>query len=437
MHDTPRLPRMPRPCRSRVNGRPATVSRAALRVARRHAARRSSASPAPRSAATPATAAPAPCCSTASRSAPAWCHRRRSTARAVDTVEGAGRRHRRPAARGVPRPRRGAMRHLHARHADGRRPTARAPSGAEPQRGRGRARRRAVPLHRLPQDRRGDARCRAVGLPPSPRSSRGVARPARAVGARVCRGSTAGQRSPAPTGSAPTRRPPMRSGCAWCARRMRARGSRSATSTPSVAHIPGLAAILTAADVPARTPSASSRHEGPAGAGARHRALSRRGGAGAGRHARGGRRRSATPSCRSPGQPQPPLAGIDGGAGAGRAGAARRRARQRADARPPEVRRRRRRLMRARPPRPRAASRPRFVEHAYIEPEAGYAVPRRGRPHRGHGLHPGALHGPRGDGARAGRRARRACASAPAPAAAASAASSTCRCSRCWRWRRG
>ena len=47
-----------------------------------------------------------------------------------------------------------------------------------------------------------------------------------------------------------------------------------------------------------------------------------------------------------------------------------------------------------------------FVEHAYIEPEAGYAVPvgERPRPHRGHGLHAGALHGPGGDGARAGRR---------------------------------
>ena len=80
-----------------------------------------------------------------------------------------------------------------------------------------------------------------------------------------------------------------------------------------------------------------------------------------------------------------------------------------------------------------------FVEHAYIEPEAGYAVPvgARARPHRGHGLHAGALHGPGGDRARARRRSSHACASARRRAAAASAASSTCRCSRCWRWRRG
>ena len=67
---------------------------------------------------------------------------------------------------------------------------------------------------------------------------------------RGCRGSTAGRRSPAPTGSAPTRRPPTRCGCAWCARRMPAPASRSAISTAVMARTPGLVAILTAKDVP-------------------------------------------------------------------------------------------------------------------------------------------------------------------------------------------
>ena len=45
-----------------------------------------------------------------------------------------------------------------------------------------------------------------------------------------------------------------------------------------------------------------------------------------------------------------------------------------------------------------------FVEHAYIEPEAGFAVPRR-RADGGLRLHAGALHGPRRDRPRARRRA--------------------------------
>ena len=62
--------------RPRARASTSTARRVALRRARRPAASptrcaRCSACPAPRSAATPATAAPAPCCSTASRSAPA------------------------------------------------------------------------------------------------------------------------------------------------------------------------------------------------------------------------------------------------------------------------------------------------------------------------------------------------------------------------------
>ena len=91
--------------------------------------------------------------------------------------------------------------------------------------------------------------------------------PRAAPSARVCRGSTAGRRSPAPSASAPTTRPPMRCGCAWCARRMPARASRSATSTRSSARTPGLVAILTAARRAGRERLRHlPEHQGPAGA---------------------------------------------------------------------------------------------------------------------------------------------------------------------------
>ena len=159
-------------------------------------------------------------------------------------------------------------------------------------------RRRAVPLHRLSQDRRGGAGGggRSTRCGDDPMDMRRASMPARhraiphPPSAHVCRAWTDGPRSPAPTSSAPTRRPPMRCGCAWCARRMHGRASRSATSMRSSARTPGLVAILTAKDVPGEN---SLRHlpepEGPAGAGAGPCALPRRGGAGAGRHARGRR----------------------------------------------------------------------------------------------------------------------------------------------------
>ena len=136
--------------------------------------------------------------------------------------------------------------------------------------------------------------------------------------------------------------------------------------------------------------------------------------------------------------PETPASGIDAGACGRRAGLHARRAGQRADARQPRSAATSRPGTRARRRPPRGRFETAFVEHAYIEPEAGYAVPvGDGRPHRGHGLHAGALHGPRRDRARAGRARSRACASGRPPAAAGSAASSTCRCSRCWRSRRG
>ena len=88
---------------------------------------------------------------------------------------------------------------------------------------------------------------------------------------------------------------------------------------------------------------------------------------------------------------------------------------------------------------PRARFETAFVEHAYIEPEAGYAVPIGDGPDRIEVT--ACTQAPYMDLEETARvlgvDARRACASAPRPAAAASAASSTCRCSRCWRWRRG
>ena len=71
----------------------------------------------------PAIAAPAPCCSTASRSAPAWCRSAQVEGRAVDDRRRPRRqRQAERAAACLPSPWRGAMRHLHAGHADRRRP---------------------------------------------------------------------------------------------------------------------------------------------------------------------------------------------------------------------------------------------------------------------------------------------------------------------------
>ncbi len=94
------------------------------------------------------------------------------------------RRHALAAAARLRRPRRGAVRHLHAGHADERRRRccARTPQPSEAEVLR-RARRRAVPLHRLPQDRRGGARGGRRATWPMRRSPRA----GQAVGARVAR----------------------------------------------------------------------------------------------------------------------------------------------------------------------------------------------------------------------------------------------------------
>ena len=128
-------------------------------------------------------------------------------------------------------------------------------------------------------------------LAPHPLASR-VAFPAAGRGkpasARAFPRSTAGRRWPAPTSSAPTRRRPRRCGCAWCARRMRARRFALGDLEAFRARAPR------ARGDPDRGGRAGRellrhlpRYQGPAGLRRRRSALPRRGGAGAGRHARG------------------------------------------------------------------------------------------------------------------------------------------------------
>ncbi|MFL5141669.1 MAG: hypothetical protein ACJ8C9_23870 [Microvirga sp.] len=95
------------------------------------------------------------------------------------------------------------------------------------------------------EDALGGVLCRCTGYvkiveavmatSPSPRL-RGEGKP---PSARAFPGSTAGRRWPAAKSSAPTRRRRRRSGCGSCARRMRARPSRSGTSTRFEPGTPG------------------------------------------------------------------------------------------------------------------------------------------------------------------------------------------------------
>ena len=216
-----------------------------------------------------------------------------------------------------------------------------------------------------------------------------------ASSAPACRASTAGRRSRAPICSAPTPRRPMRCGCASCARRMRARPSRSAISTPSSARTPGLVAILTAEDVPGENsfgifPQLKDQPVlAPGHVRFRGEAVLALVGT-----------REAVESvsrCR-------PADRLD--AAAGRVAASMRRSRAGAPAlhaHAPdnvltrgnlEMRRCRRRPRRRPPPPPRAASRPRSSSTPTSSRKR--ATPCRGRrPHRGRRLHAGALHGPR------------------------------------------
>ena len=155
-----------------LNGRPVAFDAPPTAPPLRASCARTPASPAPRSAATPATAAPAPCCSTARRSAPASPPPPASPGRRVTTVEGLADGRRSPACR-PPSSRHGAAQcgictpgMLMAADRASR------PHAAPRPRPRSRRpRRRPLPLHRLPQDhRRGRGRRRrdAAAPPPPP-----------------------------------------------------------------------------------------------------------------------------------------------------------------------------------------------------------------------------------------------------------------------------
>ena len=174
----------------------------------------------------------------------------------------------------------------------------------------------------------------------------------------AARASTAGPRWPAPTCSAPTKRPPTRCGCAWCARRMPARASRSATWRRCKARTPGLVAILTANDVPGENSFGifPNTKDQPVLAPGRVRFRGEAVLALVGT-------RQAVESISDADlpitwTPETPVVGDRGCAGASDASDPRRRSRQRADARQPAVRRCRGRTCRAPPRRPRVASRP-------------------------------------------------------------------------------
>ena len=333
----------------------------------------------------------------------------------------------------------------------------------QPERGRGAATRWPACCAAAPATARSSRRCCrwpcAAGRTMRRSTARRCAATRRARrSARASRGSTRPPRCAATSASAPTRWP--RSArrawrCASCARRIRTHASRSATSAAFKRRWPGLVDVLAAPPTCRTTRSRSFptcatsrcwptawrafRGEavlalvGDAGHRAGHRrcrcadrvhACCRRAATCADALAAGRRgergSRSATPTtCCA--------------AAAWCAATSTRRS-------PPAAHR-----VAAR------ASRRVYVEHAYIEPEAGYAellatrsttavAGTAGAAAAAHAhlrLHADALHGPRRDRPRARRSRPSRCTSCRRRSAAASAASSTSRCSRCWRSRPG
>ncbi len=323
----------------------------------------------------------------------------------------------------VSRPWRGAVRHLHARHADGGPGASGQDGAADARRGRGCAGRRAVPLHRLRQDRRCRHGCDGI-------AARRRRRPA-APSVRGWRGSMA---SPSCHGPRAVRRRWRSRRCAvdprrplaLCAGPLHAGRPRAAAPAARRGADGGRRAVERLRHL--------SRHQGPAGAGRRPGALSRRGRRRPGRRARrragDPRRRRADhldagaagcrPRCRD-GSRCAPGAGRQAAqspAGGRRAGAARRT-----------------KPSRPAPRWPRACSRPPSSSTPISSPRpagpSAWAIASRSmsRPRR-----------PTWTATRwrssCGCGPRR-CASCRRPAAAASAASSTSRSSRWWRWRRG
>ena len=109
-----------------------------------------------------ARAAPAPACSTATPSCPAWSRSRRSTARRVKTLEGvdAAGRHARAAPAGVPGRLRHPVRLLHAGDDHGRRGAAGGEPEPHPRGRRARDLRQRLPLHGLREHHPRDPRRR-------------------------------------------------------------------------------------------------------------------------------------------------------------------------------------------------------------------------------------------------------------------------------------
>ena len=357
------------------------------------------------------------------RSAPAWSRSARSTAGASTPSRASpGRSRSIAAAARVPRARRGAVRHLHARHAHGRRRPARAQSA--PDRGRG-------------LDALGGVLCRCTGLPQDRRggAGRGGRRRRRR---RRRRGGAVGARLPVDglakvTGAelfGADVAPAARCGCASCARRMRGAFTIGdlAPLRPRIPASPGphrrrrAGPTASASTRPART-SRSSPTAACASA-ARRCCAGRRAAAmpAIGDDELPIHWTGAPPACwgsRPRWRPARPLSTTG--------------PRQRADPRPGRQRRRRGGARR-RGARGEGEFTTSFVEHAYIEPEAGYAERVGDRievvvctqtPYMD-----------RDETARILGLAPERCASSRPPAAAASAASSTSRCSRCSRSRR-
>ena len=304
-----------------------------------------------------------------------------------------------PAAARLPGAWRGAVRHLHARHADGGdRPAARAtrrPAGARSRTPS------AACCAAAPATSRSSRRCwMSPAVARAGQSADGAARPSAPGSPRVDGSAKVDRHRALRRRCGPGR-------CAVAARRAlaacRAPASRSAISTPSCARTPGLVRDPDARGCAGRE---LVRHlpadEGSAGAGAglvRFRGEAVLALVGIARAVDG---MSDAEPCRSPGSPsRRPSRAMAARWRRGAPAHARHCRRQCADARQSQagdVRGDGRRRAR----RPKARSRP--ASSSTPTSSRRRAMPRRGRrPHRGHGLHAGALHGSRGDRARAGR----------------------------------
>ena len=374
----------------------------------------------------PAIAAPARSSSTASRSAPAWSRSARSKGTRVVTIEGLA------AAEPMAARLQAAFLATARPNAASARPACWSPRRAllernpEPDEADvdGRPRRRALPLHRLSQDHRGRERdCRAtlrLQLPPGAGAAVGAPHRAarrRSQGRRRAKSSAPTSARPTCCSCAPSARPHHRARFALRRpRRLRRRASRRRRASSRRRTCPGATCygvIPPFADQPV---FAEARG-----------ALSRRGGRGRRRRACRRSRRSTSRAFPVAWETLPALTTLDA---ALRRDAPPRPAGRRATswsaaascaamstAALARGRRRRRGRLRDR------------LRRACLHRAGGRLRPPRRRPHRGPGLHPVALHGPRRRRRRSSASRRRRCASCRPRSAAASAPSSTSRCS--------